>query len=77
MHDNFESFEKTIASLKLEGIEALYGGNDFKLIQELRIAAVPSAIQTNFKGAIQYEYTPLPAEGIQQKWEEILRKNKK
>jgi hypothetical protein len=58
-------------------MEVLYGGNDFKLIQDLRIGAVPSAIQTNFKGLLQYEYTPLPAEGIQQKWEEILRKNKK
>ena len=77
MHDNFESFEKTIAPFKLAGIEVLYGGNDFKLIQELRIATIPCALQTNFKGIIQYEYTPLPAEGIQQKWEEILRKNKK
>jgi hypothetical protein len=77
MQDTFESFEKTIASLKLENMEVLYGGNDFKLIQDLRIGAVPSAIQTNFKGLLQYEYTPLPAEGIQQKWEEILRKNKK
>ena len=77
MNETFESFEKTIASLKLENIEALYGGNDFKLIQDLRIGAVPSAIQTNFKGLLQYEYTPLPAEGIQQKWEEIIRKNKK
>jgi hypothetical protein len=77
MHDNFESFQKTIAPLKLESIEVLYGGNDFKLIQDLHIATVPCALQTNFKGLIQYEYTPLPAEGIQQKWEEILRKNKK
>ena len=77
MQDTFESFEKTIVSLKLENMEVLYGGNDFKLIQDLRIGAVPSAIQTNFKGLLQYEYTPLPAEGIQQKWEEILRKNKK
>ena len=77
MHDNFESFEKTIAPLKLEGIEVLYGGNDFKLIQELHIATVPCALQTNFKGVLQYEYTLLPAEGIQQKWEEIIRKNKK
>ena len=77
MHDNFESFQKTIAPLKLEGIEVLYGGNDFKLIQDLHIATVPCALQTNFKGVIQYEYTPLPAEGIQQKWEEILRKSKK
>ena len=77
MHDNFESFEKTIAPLRLEGIEFLYGGNDFKLIQELHIATVPCALQTNFKGIIQYEYTPLPAEGIQQKWEEMIRKNKK
>jgi hypothetical protein len=77
MHENFESFEKTITPLKLENMEVLYGGNDFKLIQDLRIGAVPSAIQTNFKGVIQYDYTPLPAEGIQQKWEEILRKNKK
>jgi hypothetical protein len=77
MHDNFESFQKTIAPLKLEGIEVLYGGNDFKLIQELHIATVPCALQTNFKGVLQYEYTLLPAEGIQQKWEEIIRKNKK
>ena len=77
MNDTFESFEKTIGPLKLNNMEVLYGGNDFKLIQELRIGAVPSAIQTNFKGIIQYEYTPLPSEGIQQKWEEILRKNKK
>ena len=77
MHDNFESFEKTIAPLKLEGIEVLYGRNDFKLIQELHIATVPCALQTNFKGVLQYEYTLLPAEGIQQKWEEIIRKNKK
>ena len=77
MHDNFESFEKTVAPFKLAGIEVLYGGNDFKLIQELCIATIPCALQTNFKGIIQYEYTPLPAEGIQQKWEEILRKNKK
>lgn len=77
MHDNFESFQKTIAPLRLENIEVLYGGNDFKLIQDIHIATVPCALQTNFKGVIQYEYTPLPAEGIQQKWEEILRKNKK
>ena len=77
MHETFESFEKTIAPLKLENMEILYGGNDFKLMQDLRIGAVPYAIQTNFKGLLQYEYTPLPAEGIQQKWEEILRKNKK
>lgn len=77
MNATFESFEKTISTLKLENMEVLYGGNDFKLIQDLRIGAVPSAIQTNFKGLLQYEYTPLPAEGIQQKWEEILRKNKK
>ncbi len=77
MHENFESFRKTINPLKLENMEVLYGGNDFKLIQDLRIGAVPSAIQTNFKGLLQYEYTPLPAEGIQQKWEEIIRKNKK
>ncbi len=77
MHDNFESFEKTINLLKLSNIDVLYGGNDFKLIQELRIATVPCAIQTNFKGVLQYEYTPLPTEGIQQKWEEILRKSKK
>jgi len=77
MQDTFESFEKTIAPLKLENIEVLYGGNDFKLIQDLHIGAVPYALQTNFKGLLQYEYTPLPAEGIQQKWEEILRKNKK
>lgn len=77
MHDNFESFQKTITPLKLANIEVLYGGNDFKLIQELRIAAVPYAIQTNFKGALQYEYSPLPSEGIQQRWEEILRKSKK
>jgi hypothetical protein len=77
MQDTFESFEKTTASLKLENMEVLYCGNDFKLIQDLRIGAVPSAIQTNFKGILQYEYTPLPSEGIQQKWEEILRKSKK
>lgn len=77
MHDNFESFQKTIALFKLDGIEVLYGGNDFKLIQELRIASVPCALQTNFKGILQFEYTPLPAEGIQQKWEEIIRKSKK
>ena len=77
MHDTFESFEKTIASLKLENMEILYGGNDFKLMQDLRVGAVPYAIQTNFKGLLQYEYTPLPAEGIQQKWEELIRKNKK
>jgi len=77
MHDNFGFFQKTIAPLKLEGIEVLYGGNDFKLIQELHIATVPCALQTNFKGVLQYEYTLLPAEGIQQKWEEIIRKNKK
>ena len=77
MHDNFESFQKTIAPFKLDGIEVLYGGNDFKLIQELRIATVPCALQTNFKGVLQFEYTPLPAEGIQQKWEEIIRKSKK
>ncbi len=77
MHDNFEAFQKTLAPLSPDGIEILYGGNDFKLIQQLRIAAVPCAIQTNFKGILQFEYTPLPSEGIQQKWEEILRKNKK
>lgn len=77
MHDTFESFEKTIAPLKLENMEILYGGNDFKLMQDLRIGAVPYAVQTNFKGLLQFEYTPLPAEGIQQKWEEIIRKNKK
>lgn len=77
MHENFEAFEKTVNSLKLEGMEVLYCGNDFKLIQDLRISSVPLALQTNFKGLLTFDYTPLPAEGIQQKWEEILRKSKK
>ena len=77
MQHSYEDYSKALQSLKLSNLTTFYGGNDYKLIDDLRIQTVPFAIETNSKGKISFNYTPLPSEGIQVKWEEILRKNKK
>lgn len=77
MQHSYEEYSKTIKSLKLPNLTTIYGGNNYKLIDDLRIETVPFAIETNSKGTISFNYTPLPSEGIQVKWEEILRKQKK
>ena len=77
MQNSYEEYEKAIKALKLPNIITLYGGNDYRLIEGLGIQSVPYAIQTNSKKKISFNYTPLPSEGIQVKWDEILRKSKK
>ena len=77
MQHSYDEYSKALQSLKLSNLTTIYGGNDYKLIDDLRIQTVPFAIETNNKGKISFNYTPLPSEGIQVKWEEILRKNKK
>ena len=77
MQCSFEDYQKALLPLKLGNITTLFGGNNYRLIDELSIESVPFAIQTNNKTKISFKYTPLPSEGIQIKWEEILRRNKK
>ena len=77
MQSSYEDYQKALQPMKLNNITTLFGGNNYRLIEELGIESVPFAIQTNNKKKITFNYTPLPSEGIQLKWEEILRKNKK
>lgn len=77
MQGNYEDYTKALQPMKLTNLTTLYGGNDYQIIDNLRIQSVPFAIETNNKMKIAFKYTPLPSEGIQVKWEEILRKNKK
>jgi len=77
MHSTYADYLKAVQPLKLSNLTTLYGGNDYKISDELEIKTVPFAIQTNYKKKISFNYTPLPSEGIQLKWEEIIRKNKK
>jgi hypothetical protein len=77
MHSTYADYLKAVQPLKLSNLTTLYGGNDYKISNELEIKTVPFAIQTNYKKKISFNYTPLPSEGIQLKWEEIIRKNKK
>jgi hypothetical protein len=77
MQSSYEDYQKALQPLKLNNITTLFGGNNYRLIDELGIESAPFAIQTNNKKKISFKYTPLPSEGIQLKWEEILRKNKK
>jgi hypothetical protein len=77
MQSTYEDYLKAVQPLKLSNLTTLYGGNDYKISDELGIKTVPFAIQTNNKKKISFNYTPLPSEGIQLKWEEIIRRNKK
>lgn len=77
MQHSYEEYSKTIQTLKLPNLTTIYGGNNYMLTDDLRINTVPFAIETNSKGTISFNYTPLPSEGIQVKWDEILRKRKK
>jgi hypothetical protein len=77
MQRSYEDYLKAVQPMKLTNLTALYGGNDFQIIDNLHVQSVPFAIETNSKKKIAFKYTPLPSEGIQLKWEEILRKNKK
>jgi len=77
MQGSYEDYQKALLPLKLGNITTLFGGNNYRLIDELGIESVPYAIQTNHKTKISFKYTPLPSEGIQIKWEEILRRKKK
>lgn len=77
MQCSYEDYQKTLQPIKLSNITTLFGGNNYRLIDELGIESVPFAIQTNNKQKISFKYTPLPSEGIQKKWEEIIRRNKK
>lgn len=77
MQSSYEDYQKALQPMKLNNITTLFGGNNYRLIEELGIESVPFAIQTNNKKKITFNYAPLPSEGIQLKWEEILRKNKK
>jgi hypothetical protein len=77
MQSTFEDYQKALKPLKLDNLLTMYGGNDYLLINNLHIQTIPFAIETNNKRKFAFNYTPLPSEGIQVKWEEILRKNKK
>jgi hypothetical protein len=77
MQSTYEDYLKAVQPLKLSNLTTIYGGNDYLLTDLLGIQTVPIAIQTNNKKKISFNYTPLPSEGIQLKWEEIIRRNKK
>jgi hypothetical protein len=77
MQKSREEFEKIISAFDNHHLTFLYAGMDQELIRAYQLKMIPAAFFADKDKKLRLNYAPVPSEGIERKFTQILLHSKK